>query len=207
MTGLSNSLWRKPLKACKICSVALPSNRRTFCSSECKTVSEKARSKARYEADKEAWIQRSAEWKQANREASRASGRRTAAKAKDAKREYDLAYRAANRQRYSDHQRAWYKNNPDHARDAGREYASRRRARVAENGSFCVTQRDYSRILRRANGACVYCKTPLTADTIQWDHVFPIARGGSHSVGNLAPACTKCNQSKSSKLLIEWRAV
>lgn len=194
------------MKICKVCSIALPSNLRTFCSVECKKASEKERSKARYAADREAWIQRSAEWKRTNPDASRASGRRTAAKSKDAKREYDLAYRAENRQRYSDHQRAWYKNNAGHAKDAGREHAARRRARVSLNGSFIVTPKDYARLLIRANGACTYCGTALTPKTIQWDHVFPIARGGTHSVGNLAPACAKCNQSKSSKLLIEWRA-
>lgn len=194
------------MKTCKVCTIALPSNLRSFCSAECKKVSEKERSKARYAADREAWIQRSAEWKRANVEAARASGRRTAAKTKAAKREYDLTYRAENRQRYSNHQRAWYRNNIEHARDSGREHAGRRRARTRANGVFTVTAKDYVKLLDRANGACVYCKTALSAKTIQWDHVFPIARGGAHSVGNLAPACIKCNQSKSSKLLIEWRS-
>jgi 5-methylcytosine-specific restriction endonuclease McrA len=193
------------MNACKVCDGQLPPRNRTFCSPECKALSEKARARARYEADKSAWIQRAAEWKQANPEASRASGRRTAAKTKDQKREYDAVYRAANRERYSEHQRAWYKKHADHAKDVGREYASRRRARVNLNGAFTVTPRDYARLLRRANGSCTYCHVALTDKTTHWDHVLPIARGGTHSVGNLVPACAPCNQSKSSKLLIEWQ--
>jgi 5-methylcytosine-specific restriction endonuclease McrA len=192
------------VNVCKICDGTLPPRRRAFCSPECKAVSEKARTTARYEADKDAWIQRSAAWKASNLEASRASARRTAAKTKDQKREYDLTYRQENRARYSQHQRDWYAKNAEHAREAGREYASARRARVADNGSFRVTPSDYANMLRRANGACTYCSTPLTAKTLHWDHIIPISRGGSHSVGNLAPSCAPCNQSKSSKLLIEW---
>lgn len=195
------------MKVCKVCSIELPSNLRSYCSAECKSVSERARTKARYAADKQAWIQRSAEWKRANPDAARASAARTTAKNAEAKREYDITYRAENRQRYSDHQRTWYASNADHARNAGREYASRRRARVSSNGAYAVTAKDYARLLSRHDGACAYCKTSLAARPIQWDHVFPIARGGTHSVGNLAPACAPCNQSKSSKLLIEWRGI
>lgn len=192
------------MKICKVCSLALPSNLRSFCSAGCKKVSEQARSKARYQADRLGYIQRAAEWKRDNREASRESGRRTAAKTKDAKRVYDVAYRAENRQRYSDHQRDWYSKNSDHARDAGREYASRRRARINKNGAYAVSAKDYARLLTRSNNACAYCRTPL-GRAIHWDHIVPISRGGSHSVGNLAPSCAPCNQGKSSKLLIEWQ--
>ena len=36
---------------------------------------------------------------------------------------------------------------------------------------------------------------------------IPISRGGSHGVGNLLPACERCNKSKATKLLIEWRTL
>jgi len=190
---------------CKVCGAPLPARRRTFCSAECDAVAEKARQRARYEADKAGYKARAAAWKQANPEANRLSNRKTAAKTKDQKREYDVQYRALNRTKYSEHQRQWYRKNADHARSTGREHASRRRARVALNGAFAVTARDYARLLHLANGLCTYCRVELTSKTIQWDHVLPIARGGCHSVGNLVPACAPCNQSKSSKLLIEWR--
>ncbi|MEU4427510.1 HNH endonuclease [Actinoplanes sp. NPDC024001] len=36
------------------------------------------------------------------------------------------------------------------------------------------------------------------------DHVIPVALGGRHAIGNLAPACRGCNNSKNDDLLIEW---
>ncbi|HEX8510460.1 MAG TPA: HNH endonuclease [Propionibacteriaceae bacterium] len=56
--------------------------------------------------------------------------------------------------------------------------------------------------MSRAQGCCAYCGEcrPLTMD-----HVVPLARGGRHAIGNLAPACETCNKRKGSMLLVEWR--
>lgn len=43
---------------------------------------------------------------------------------------------------------------------------------------------------------CVYCKEKPRQ---HWDHVLPIALGGSHTMENLAPACASCNHRKSKK--------
>ena len=37
------------------------------------------------------------------------------------------------------------------------------------------------------------------------DHVIPIARGGSHSMDNLRPACSSCNRMKNRSTLDEYR--
>jgi len=44
----------------------------------------------------------------------------------------------------------------------------------------------------QADGAAIprrraYCLKPPDEATITWDHIIPISRGGTHSVGNLAP--------------------
>lgn len=55
---------------------------------------------------------------------------------------------------------------------------------------------------KRDGRPCAYCAAP--ADTI--DHVVPLVRGGTNYEGNLVPACRKCNCSKSSRTITEWRA-
>lgn len=54
---------------------------------------------------------------------------------------------------------------------------------------------------KRQGKPCAFCGAP--ADTI--DHVLPLVRGGTNYEGNLAPACRRCNSSKSGKTVIEWR--
>lgn len=38
------------------------------------------------------------------------------------------------------------------------------------------------------------------------DHVYPLARGGDSSEGNLTTACSPCNRSKRDMTVEEWRA-
>jgi 5-methylcytosine-specific restriction endonuclease McrA len=74
----------------------------------------------------------------------------------------------------------------------------KRRAKLAGNGVFEITQKD---LLKLKVSPCFYCGKKAT--TI--DHVIPITKGGRHSVGNLVPACSWCNTSKNNHLLIVWK--
>jgi hypothetical protein len=79
-----------------------------------------------------------------------------------------------------------------------------RRARLAGAQTFLVTDRDWRRLLERYQHRCAYCLVP--SDTLTRDHIVPLARGGSHGVGNLLPVCARCNGSKNALFLTEWRA-
>ena len=46
--------------------------------------------------------------------------------------------------------------------------------------------------------SCIYCYTVLTLDTISFDHLLPLSRGGSSWVPNLGLCCTTCNKTKGS---------
>ncbi len=49
--------------------------------------------------------------------------------------------------------------------------------------------------------SCVYCgATPIQ----RWDHLVPISRGGDTVLGNVAPACRKCDDSKRDLPYKEW---
>lgn len=60
---------------------------------------------------------------------------------------------------------------------------------------------------------CAYCGTPPTRKRpgrirptdATLEHVIPISRGGLHSRSNAVVACARCNFSKGSKTLDEWR--
>lgn len=75
----------------------------------------------------------------------------------------------------------------------------RRRARL-QNAASNLTKQEWENTLKSYGGKCVYCG----GDGTTIDHVVPIARGGSHSVNNVVPACPTCNSSKNAKPLLLW---
>jgi len=53
------------------------------------------------------------------------------------------------------------------------------------------------RVARRDNYTCQICGTHLRDHEIEFDHIIPIARGGSSEEHNLRVACLGCNRKKS----------
>lgn len=142
---------------------------------------------------------------------------------------YSAKYRKKNQEKRSAARREWYQENRDHAIQYAKDYVAKRlqenpdyvrnrnRAWVEANrektrlkahlrrrakydsGAFRVTEKELTKL---RSMSCTYCGSE---EDIQVDHVIPLARGGAHAIGNLVPACRKCNHSKNAKLLMEWR--
>ena len=81
----------------------------------------------------------------------------------------------------------------------GAKSRMKRRANFRNAEKSLITNNDLKRLLRQS---CLYCQSK---DRITIDHIIPLARGGRHSIGNLAPACFDCNTRKGAKLVTEWR--
>lgn len=62
-----------------------------------------------------------------------------------------------------------------------------------------------ARISAREGSLCTYCGD--TVGPFEFDHIFPVARGGADDASNLTLACERCNRSKGAKTLREWMAV
>jgi hypothetical protein len=48
---------------------------------------------------------------------------------------------------------------------------------------------------------CIYCNA---SDPSRWDHFHPVTKGGDTIIGNLVPACQRCDDSKQDRTLEEW---
>ncbi len=71
--------------------------------------------------------------------------------------------------------------------------------------------RDVKRALKHAamrdcGRRCVYCADRLALDDATLDHVYPLARGGTHAFGNVVTACARCNRLKGDMLPHEFFA-
>jgi 5-methylcytosine-specific restriction endonuclease McrA len=55
---------------------------------------------------------------------------------------------------------------------------------------------DFHKILLDSNGLCGICREPFDLFGIEFDHVVPLARGGTHTADNIQAAHARCNRVK-----------
>lgn len=67
--------------------------------------------------------------------------------------------------------------------------------------------KDWFILLRKCDYRCVYCRGKFPINMLTMEHIVPLSRGGTHSAGNIAPSCQKCNQEKGDKTYVEWQAI
>ena len=80
----------------------------------------------------------------------------------------------------------------DNRRVKNRIYEANRRARKSgESGR--VQGEDLQKLEAILGQDCLKCHSQ---ESVQWDHVVPLAKGGRHYPVNLQPLCRKCNEIK-----------
>lgn len=157
------------------------------------------------------------EWREANRDVSRACTASWASRNKSRKAAADRLWVMLNPERvkhlrhvdYERHKpkrlsaaRQWAISNQVAARESRRARNARRRALLA-NAPGEWTREQFMALCAAADGLCAYCGT--RPERLTADHVVPLARGGSNDIANIVPACLSCNASKGAKTADEFR--
>lgn len=107
-------------------------------------------------------------------------------------RESTAKYREANRELVREQARERYRANPEKRKNTEhRRRAQKRRAPVF----FFFSEALLTSKWVYWAGRCWICGGEATT----WDHVKPLAKGGSHCLANLRPACRSCNCRKRDK--------
>jgi len=91
------------------------------------------------------------------------------------------------RKHWRDKDRRWRAENPDKQAAAAHRRRARRRRAPGHH-----TWRDLQEIREGFWSRCIYCSS--LAET--WDHIIPVAEGGTNFRWNMAPACKSCNSRK-----------
>jgi 5-methylcytosine-specific restriction endonuclease McrA len=73
----------------------------------------------------------------------------------------------------------------------------------ALGGSDGTVTRDLIRALRNESH-CAYCMGIIRSGGKHIDHVWPLAKGGTHSADNLVTSCDRCNRTKRDKMPLQW---
>lgn len=162
----------------------------------------------------------SRKWRASNLERHRANNRARYAANPDKFRAVKRAYDEANRDLVNERaRRAYHENggleasrkrrnaNPEPSREACRRWYRKNRQKVldAMHQRRMAVDAGYVSdgfVDWLTEQPCAYC---AAAGPSEIDHVVPVSRGGDHDEMNLVPACRRCNASKGSRLLSEWK--
>jgi len=82
-----------------------------------------------------------------------------------------------------------------------RQRARLRKARERGNGGIHVKGKSIRQRFEQFGHQCAYCGA--TGD-LQIEHLIPISKGGTHVLGNILPACLRCNYSKHANDAETW---
>jgi 5-methylcytosine-specific restriction endonuclease McrA len=164
----------------------------------------KAKSKAAYHADPERKKAQSRDWQVRHPGYQREYDAKRYAERREELLAQKRAYYVLNRAEMIERARTWAQANPDERR------AIQRRWKKTERGRLSDLANAHARLARKRGapgratpeqmtsrwnyygGRCWMCYA--VAD--QYDHVIPLARGGTNWPSNLRPACGPCNQKK-----------
>lgn len=93
--------------------------------------------------------------------------------------------------------RQWlaYQTRPD-VRLAYREKSKRRKAQMRQVHCVKVSAQSIWNRFCQFDRRCAYCGAPQLGEWHHMDHFIPLAKGGTHVLGNLLPACRDCNFAK-----------
>ncbi len=110
--------------------------------------------------------------------------------------EYDRQWRKNNAAKKRQLLREWQKNN----RNRVRGYEHARRARMA--GAFADCQRFSQEFIRSVYKSCLKCGSLAE---LEIDHVIPLSKGGTSTIGNYQILCRSCNASKNNRDFTDYR--
>ena len=102
-------------------------------------------------------------------------------------------WREANREVNLAKKRAYGKTHPE----VGFRHTQKRRAQKRTTQIEVFTRQQWEFLKSLCGYRCAYCRKKTVA--LQQDHVIPLARGGTHTLDNIVPACGPCNQKKGVK--------
>ena len=91
----------------------------------------------------------------------------------------------------------------EYMREYMKEYRKKQK-KLTGNNKLCengLSVNDWKAVLDYFNHECAYCGSK---EDLEQEHIVPVSDGGTYAIGNIVPACRKCNASKGNKNLDDW---
>lgn len=216
-----HSNWGRTAGLCVVCGAAFVGHKdKRYCSVRC---GQYARGPQRRDYDRN----RASAYRLLNR--ARLSAKRKTEQSRAKARAYARLYRITHRDKLVAYQREWRSRNIQKVRESNRRRyavtralrlestrrwtqqhpavhahneAARRARKRSADGSHTLAE--WLHLLERSAYRCSYCG--LQSGRLTRDHDVPLIRGGSDRIGNIRPACARCNSKKGRSTAAEFHA-
>jgi len=156
------------------------------------------RSRAWRAANRERYLEQSRKLYHQDIESNRAYKREEARRNREQRKQYANKRRAENYEKVISIERASRERNKEKNRPA-KNARQQVRNRIVQGKTFNISDKDLRKLY---NQPCSFCGTK---ENLSVDHIIPLSRGGSHSIGNMMTLCRSCNSSKGNKTVVEWK--
>lgn len=93
------------------------------------------------------------------------------------------------------------KKERDRLYQAERRAAQKALVAGSNTPSMELPAKEWDAVLKEFNHQCAYCGS---SGKLEQEHIVPMIKGGKYEIGNIVPACRRCNASKQDKPLIAW---
>lgn len=195
-------------KVCNMCGVKIPAtseyfnknkNNKDGLNPNCKKCTKEYNAK-RYQEKKDKIKAQTKEYYENNKE-----------KIKPFFKENKRRYYEKNIESYKQDSIKWREEHPEYFREYHKKYrienpdkweaiAKRRKDRV-DNLPYTLTKEQWKYIKTKFDNRCCYCGKQLP---LQRDHFVPVVNDGGFTIGNIVPACKRCNGKKNDGNYFEW---
>jgi len=149
-------------------------------------------------ANSEKYLEQSRKVYHGNIEKNRAYKREEARRNIEQRKQYAAKRRDENYEKVISIERASRQKNKEKNRPA-KNARQQIRNRIVQGQVFTIFDKDLRRLYSQP---CTSCGTK---ENLSIDHIIPLSRGGSHSIGNMMTLCRSCNSSKGNKTIVEWK--
>ena len=215
-------------KQCRVCKQELPvdqfhrnSSRKDGLRAECKTCAREYL-KGYYQTDKGRAARERAEHSERRKEQLREYHSRPEVKQRSREQRRSEKAKATNRRHYQE-RRDHYIERHRAYRQTEKSKEQKRRYLATERGKAGQAKQNQDRRAARIQaklspnplaipqweqtkahfeGRCAYCRKMTERPTR--DHLIPLSKGGTYTMGNIIPACRSCNSRKHTKDAREW---
>jgi 5-methylcytosine-specific restriction endonuclease McrA len=101
-------------------------------------------------------------------------------------------WKTRNKARHIAYNTAWLREHPEVAREQKAKHHARKKHAPVND----FTAKQWRALCKAMGYCCAYCGKKFPFKDLTQDHITPLAKGGSHTLSNIIPACKSCNSRK-----------